>query len=48
MLLKSSRFLASLAGDKIRGRTFEECERERTIEVRELIVDLGATFIKIG
>jgi predicted unusual protein kinase regulating ubiquinone biosynthesis (AarF/ABC1/UbiB family) len=23
-------------------------ERQRTIEVRELIVDLGATFIKIG
>ena len=48
VLLKSSRFLASIAGDAILGRKFEEVERQRTIEVRELIVDLGATFIKIG
>lgn len=48
VMLKSSRFLASIAGDVILRKKFEDVERQRTIEVRELIVDLGATFIKIG
>ena len=44
----SAGYLSKIAGDFVTGKKFEEVERQRTIEARELIVDLGATFIKIG
>ena len=48
MLGLSAGYLSKIAGDFVTGKKFEEVERQRTIEARELIVDLGATFIKIG